>query len=145
MSADVDAAGALERLPADARQRLEQFAAALERVHVDDLPLYTARLREPVHRRAAEAAAVAAAEHGLTDVVEAARAALIESILREFAGAQLRVSYLGVNSVPGLGSTDDRVRMMQSLGDAVAGIVLWDRLEPHDRDELLGLWSRLLP
>jgi hypothetical protein len=145
MSRVINSAEALGRLPADARQRLQQFAAALERVHVDDLPLYTARLRQPVHRRAAEAAAVVAAEQGLTSVVEAARAALIESVLREFAHAQLRVSYVGVNSVPGLGSTEDRVRMMGSLGDAVAGIVLWDRLEPHDRDELLGLWSRLLP
>ena len=97
MSGHENAGDALERLPADARARLDQFARALE------------------------------------------------SVLREFAHAQLRVSYVGVNSVPGLGSTDEGVRMMRSLGDAVAGIVLWDRLAVHDRDELLGLWSRLLP
>lgn len=136
---------ALDGLPPDARERLEAFAGALERVHVDDLPLYTARARQPGHRRATEAAALSAVEHDLSSPIEAARRALFESIFREFANAQLRVTYVGVNTAPGLGSTDERVRIMQSLADAVTAIVLWDRLDRHVRDELLGLWARLLP
>jgi hypothetical protein len=145
MSGRTTSEGRLGGLPADARGRLDTFARALERVHVDDLSLYAARLRQPAHRRATEAAALAAAEAGLTAIVDSVRRAIFDSVLREFATAQLRVSYVGVNSAPGLGPTDERVRIMRSLGDAVAAIVLGDRLDRHHRDELLGLWARLLP
>jgi hypothetical protein len=145
MSRTEGAADGFAGLPTDARTRLDEFAGALDRVHVDDLGLYAARVRQPAHRRATEAAALAAATDGLTDTVDRVRRAIFDSVLREFASAQLRVSYLGPNTAPGLGPTDERVRIMQSLGDAVAAIVLWDRLDRHHRDELLGLWARLLP
>jgi hypothetical protein len=40
---------------------------------------------------------------------------------------------------------EDRIRMLESLGDAVTATVLGDRLDPDDHAELLGLWARLLP
>jgi hypothetical protein len=52
---------------------------------------------------------------------------------------------VGVNAAPGLGPADERVRIVRSLGDAVAAIVPWDRLDAADRGELLELWARLLP
>ncbi len=139
------AADPLDRLPQDARARLDGFAKALERVHVDDLPLYTNRWRQPAHRRALEAAALVARTDGLDESVEAARRALVDGILREYAVAQYRVSWIGMNTPPGLGPTDDRVRVLQSLGEAVMAIVLWERLDAADQAELLGLWARLLP
>ena len=44
---------------------------------------------------------------------------------------------------PNLGSVDDRVRIAESLGDAVTALVLDDRLDADVRGELLGLWSRI--
>lgn len=140
-----DAGDALAGLPDDARERLEAFTRALERIHVDDLPLHVARRRQPRHRRAVETAELVAIESGLDGVVRAARHAIIEGVLREFAAAQLRVSYAGLNSVGGGGPVEERVRILESLGEAVTAIVLGDRIDAADRGELLGLWERLLP
>jgi hypothetical protein len=134
----------LDGLAADARARLETFGRAVERLHVDDLPLYAIRTRQPRHRRAVEAAALVAADAGLTVAVEGARSAMTEFIAREYASAQLRTSWLGVNSSPSLGPADDRIRVLRSISSAVTALVLWDRLDAADRGELLGVWERLV-
>jgi hypothetical protein len=136
---------ALADLPEDARARLDGFARALERIHVDDLPLYVARTREPAHRRATETAELVAIESGLEDVVRVARHAMIEGLMQVYAGAQLRVSYAGINPVGGSGPVEQQVRVAESVADAVTALVLWERLDAADRGELVGLWSRLLP
>lgn len=132
------------RLPIEAGSRLERFAAALERIHVDDLPLYAFRRRQPDHRRAVERAAVAASEAGLADAIEAASSAVTSYVARMYGNAQFRTAYVGLNTAPGLGPTDDRVRVMQSLNEAVTAIVLDDALDAADRAELLGGWATLL-
>ena len=131
-------------LPADARSRLERFAAALERIHVDDLTLYAIRRRQPDHRRAVERALVAASESGLTEAIQAASAAVTSYVTRTYGNAQFRTAYVGLNTAPGLGPTDDRVRVMQSLNDAVMAIVLDDLVDAADQAELLGGWATLL-
>jgi hypothetical protein len=136
---------ALARLPADARERLEVFARALDHVHVDDLALHVARRRQPRHRRAVEQAELVAIESRIVDEVGAARHAILDQVMRVFANAQLRVSSIGLNSAIGLGTVDDRVRIAESLADAVTAIILWERLDADTRAELLGLWDRLLP
>jgi len=138
------ATDALDQLPSAARSRLEQFSRALERVHVDDLPLYATRARQPDHRRAVEAAALAAREAGLEASIDAARAAVIAFVGRQQSAASLRFSY-GFEAAAPSGRPEDWVRVMRSLGDAVTGVVLWDRLNEWDRLELLGEWARLLP
>ncbi len=136
--------GALDRLPSDARTRLDEFAGALDRVQADDLALFVARERQPRHRRAVEAAELVTTESGLVEVVAAARHAIVEAIIRELAERQFRVWIGGVAMAPNMGPVDQRVRLAQSLSDAVTAIVLDDRLDVADRDELLGLWSRLI-
>lgn len=140
-----DVAEALAGLPEDARTRLEGFTGALERLHVDDLPLYAVRTRGVDHRRSVEAAAVLAIEAGLTQAIEAARAAVIEYVARTYGRAQFRATFAGPNTAPGLGPTDDRVQVMRSIGDAVTAIVLGDALDESDRAELIGAWDRLIP
>jgi hypothetical protein len=115
----------LDRLPAGARTRLDEFTEALERVRVDDLTLYAVRPREPDHRRA----------------VEAARSLVVDYVGRAYATAQFRTSWFGDNSAPGLGPTDDRVRVMRSIGDTVSALVAWDSIDESDRVELLGAWA----
>jgi hypothetical protein len=134
---------ALAVLSAEARADLERFALALERVHVDDLPLYAVRPRQPGHRRAVEAAALAARERGLEAAVDAAREAVIGYVTRQYGAAQFRTAYVGLNTAPGLGPTEDRVRVMQSIGDAVTAMALADAIDASDRAELLGAWARI--
>jgi hypothetical protein len=135
----------LDHLPDDARQRLEAFARALERVAVDDLPLYVARPRQPRHRRAVETAELVAIESGLDGLVRSARHAMIEGVMREYASSQIRVSFAGLNPIGGGGPVDERVRVAESIADAVTALVLDERLDAAVRGELLGLWERLLP
>lgn len=134
----------LDRLPAGARTRLDEFSKALERVHVDDLPLYAVRPRELDHRRAVEAAALAIREAGLDEPLEAARSLVVDYVGRAYATAQFRTSWVGLNSAPGLGPTDDRVRVMRSIGDAVSALVAWDSIDEPDRAELVGAWANVL-
>ena len=138
------AANGLDRLRPDSRQRLDAFARALERVSVEDLPLYVARRRQPRHRRAVEAAELVAIEHGLAEPVRAAREALLDGVLRELANGQFRVWVGGVAMAPNLGPVDERVRIAQSVSEAATAVALGDRLDPAVHDELLGLWDRLL-
>jgi hypothetical protein len=135
---------ALDRLPADARDRLEALARAVDRIHVDDLVLQVARRRQPRHRRAVETAELVAVETGLVEPIAAARRLILEGVLRTYANAQLRVGIAGVNPLGG-GAVDDRVRVAESLSEATTALVLWDRLDADTRAELLGLWDRVLP
>lgn len=139
-----EVADPLARLPTDARSRLEAFSAGLERVGIDELPLYAVRMRQPEHRRALEQAALAARDAGLEAAVEAARAVVTEYIARQHAWAGLRSGYPIEIRGPS-GRVEDWVRVMRSVGDAVVALVLWDRLTDWDRVELLGEWATLLP
>ena len=135
---------ALDRHPADARQRLEALARAVDRIHVDDLVLHVARRRGPRHRRAVETAELVAVRNGLVEPIAAARRLILEGVLRSYANAGLRVGVAGVNPLGG-GAVDDRVRVAESLSEAKKALVLWDPLDADPRAELLGLWERLLP
>jgi len=145
MTSAGDATAGLAGLPADARTRLDGFSRALDRLNVDDLPLYVARARQPRHRRAVETAELVAIESGLVETVDAARRVVVEQIIRSIADSQFRVWVGGVKMAPNMGSVDDRVQIARSLGDAVTAMVLGDRLDADDSAELLGLWDRLLP
>ena len=137
-------AEALDLLPPDARSRLESLGSAIERISIEDLPLYAVRVQQPDHRRAVEAAAVVARESGMTAAVEAAQSAMLDFVARLYSAAPNRFG-IGGEVVANLGRPNDRVRVMQTLGDAVAALVMHERLRQTDRTELLGEWARLLP
>ncbi len=92
-----------------------------------------------------ERSELVASEVGLGEALRAAREAMIGGLMRELANGQFRVWLGGVQMAPNLGPVDERVRIAQSVSDAVTAIVLGDRLEADVRAELLGLWDRLLP
>jgi hypothetical protein len=139
-----DSRAALDRLPSDARSRLQAFAAALERVPVDELGLYADRTWDDAHVAAADRARAVADDARLTEPIEAAQRALVDGILQSFDTSRLRVSIIGTGVSPSVG-TADRKRILDSLADAVTSLVLGDRLDPADAAELLGLWARVLP
>ena len=141
---EADELAALDRLEPEARARLDAFAQALDRAHVDDLTLHVARVRQPRHRRAVETAELVAIESGLQDVVEAARRVVIEAVIRAMGERQFRVCVGGVAMAPNVSSVDERVRIASSIGDAVTALVLGERLDAAVAAELLGLWPRLV-
>lgn len=136
---------ALAALPAETRDRLNAFARALDHVGLDDLPLYVASIDDDAHDEAVRTAEGVAIEANLGDAVGAARRAITESVMRQYAQSQYRASVIGMNTAPTMGPADDRVRAVRSLGDAAAAIVLGPHLDDATQAELLGLWDRLLP
>jgi hypothetical protein len=88
-----EVADPLERLSPAARARLSRFSDELERVRIDDLPLYAVRVRQPDHRRAVEQAAVVARDEGLEAVVAAARSAITEYVARQHAASGPRLAF----------------------------------------------------
>ena len=135
---------AVDRLPDVARRRLQGFAGRLERIRIEDLPMYVVRPIEPGHREAIERALTAAEANGVARGIEEARSAMIQFVERQFADAQYRPTLGGPNWGLGLGPTEDRVKVARSLGEAVGAVVLWDDLDEPDRAELLGQWANLI-
>jgi hypothetical protein len=140
-----DQSDPLASLPGDARKALDQLAQAIERVPLEDLQLYADRRFDDEHIRAVEEAKRVADEAGLTDGIRAAQRALTEGVVQMYGSVQMRGTILGTNIAPPPGTNEDRIRMLESLGDAVTATVLGDRLDPDDHAEMLGLWARLLP
>jgi hypothetical protein len=136
---------AIARLPAAARRDLDELAQAIERVPLQDLQLYADRTSDEEHIRAVAEADRIAAESGLTEGILAARRALIDAVIAMYGQVQMRGTIFGTDVAPPAGSDADRIRMLESLGDAVTATILGDRLDPDVHAELLGLWSRLLP
>jgi hypothetical protein len=135
---------AVNRLPDIARRRLQGFAGRLERIRIEDLPMYVVRPMEPGHGEALERALTAAEASGLARGIEEARSAMVQFVERQFSDAQYRPTLGGVNWGLSLGPTEDRVKVARSLGEAVGAVVLWDTLDEPDRAELLGPWANLI-
>ena len=131
-------------LPASARERIDAFGSALERLNVGDLTLYAINPIQPDHDRAVKAAAAIARDLGLEAAIESVRRDVLAYVERAYQNAMMRISYMGTAPGTGFGAADDRVRVMRSLSDAVIAVVLGDALEDGDRRQLLGQWDALL-
>jgi hypothetical protein len=139
-----DAGGPLNALPADARERFDAFKAALERIDVGAMSLYAIPGDEAEMERAREAARAVARERGLEPALDAARQEVLAFVSEDYRETSAGLGYLGGTSpTVGFGAGDDRLRVMQSLADAVMAVVLDEALDPDDRAELLGAWDDL--
>jgi hypothetical protein len=136
--------GAIDRLPAEVRHRLEAFSQAIERVRVEDMAMYATNPDREAHQRALDEAELVAIESGREPAVKDARSRLIEFIIREYGDSQYRPTWIGLNWGQSPGTTHDRVRVMRSLADAIAALVLWDLLDEGAREVLLGPWGSLV-
>jgi hypothetical protein len=133
----------LAALPAEARARFDAFTAALERANVGDLSLYAIPVDEAEIERARGAAHAIAHERGLEPALEAARHEVLEFVAEDFRATAAGLGYVGAGPSVGFGADDDRLRVMQSLADAVIAIVLGDALDEADRAQLMGAWDGL--
>ena len=139
-----DAGDPLNALPADARARFDAFTEALERIDVGTMSLYAIPGDEAEMEQAREAARAVARERGLEPALDAARQEVLAFVSEDYRETSAGLGYLGGTSpTVGFGAGDDRLRVMQSLADAVMAVVLDDALDPDDRAELLGAWDDL--
>jgi len=139
-----DAGDPLNALPADARERFDAFKAALERIDVGAMSLYAIPGDEAQMEEAREAARAVARERGLEPALDAARQDVLAFVSEDYRETSAGLGYLGGTSpTVGFGAGDDRLRVMQSLADAVMAVVLDEALDPDDRAELLGAWDDL--
>lgn len=122
---------------------IEAFWARLERLRVEDMLALAARpLDEAAHAEALERAREAAARAGLTATIDEATADVDDWVVRLFNRSTLQPGWLEANwGRPG--SIADRANLAASLSEVVIALVLGNRIDEADRDELLGAWGEL--
>jgi hypothetical protein len=124
---------------------LEAFLQRVERLRAEELLVRTARpTDEAAHASAVAAAAEAARFSGRDRAVQDARRTIDEWVIGLFNRSTVQPGWYEANwGRPG--TTEDRANLAHSLGEAVTALLLADRLDPGDRDELLGAWADLVP
>ena len=124
---------------------LETFLQRVDRIRAEDLLIRAARPRDAAaHASALEAATNAAGSSGLDRRVRDARHAIDEWVVDLFNRSTVQPGWWEANW--GRPETiEDRANLAHSLGEAITAILLGDRLDAGDRDELLGAWADLAP
>ena len=134
----------VDALGAHARARLDRLAFEFDRLDSAEYTLFAASPPDPGRTAAAERAAVRlvgsgprkkAVRNAVTAFVDAASAAYSRRM-------PLPQTFLLNQGLPD--RPEDRVRVLVTLERAVVALILWDELEPDDRDVLVGPWSRLI-
>ena len=123
---------------------LDTFLERVERQRLEDLLPRAARpLDEAEHDGAVRRAAETARDSSLEARVRDAERTVDGWVIRLFNRSTVQPGWFEANwGRPG--TTGDRANLAQSLGEAVT-VILGDRLDPADRDELIGAWADLVP
>ena len=124
--------------------RLDAFAAALDRLSVEDLLALAARPLDATAMAAVrgEAERVAHAS-GRVAAIVSAHARIERFVLALFNASTLQPGWMEANwGRPGTAA--DRAHLAGSLSDAVTALALEDVLAPEAVAELLGPWSALV-
>jgi hypothetical protein len=134
----------LERLDAAERLRLERFLARVEHTSVELLlTLAATPLDADAHAEALGHAGDAARDALRRPAVDWARTHAREWVIRLYNRSTNQPGWWEANwGRPG--TTGDRAHLAASLAEALTALVLWDRLDETDRDELLGAFAALV-
>src|SRR3990172_7455815 len=125
--------GSIERLPIAARDRLARFARAFERIDASQYALFAARpLDSAAHERARESAEFLIAGGSRRDAIRAVVDEFREWVVGAFGRFELQ-AITGIG--PRFGTPRDIQDGLAALESAVIALILWDQLEPSDRDE----------
>lgn len=124
--------------------RLDAFAAALDRIRVEDLFALAARPADPDLRLAArEEAARLAEQAARSDELAATHERIERYVLALFNASTLQPGWMEANwGRPG--SAADRAHLAASLRDAVTALSVEDLAPSWIVDELLGPWAAVL-
>jgi hypothetical protein len=124
---------------------VEHFFERVERQRAEDLLPRAARpLDRAGHIAAIGRARVAAQNAGLGRTIREAPRTVDDWVIRLYNGSHVSPGWLEANwGHPG--TIEDPANLARSLGEAVSALILGDRLDAADRDELLGAWADLVP
>jgi hypothetical protein len=124
---------------------VERFFERVERQRAEDLLPRAARpLDAAAHEAALERANEVAQDAGEAATIRDAQRTIDDWVIRLFNRSNVQPGWWEANwGRPG--TTGDRANLAQSLGEAVTALILGERLDPSDRDELLGAWADLAP
>ena len=136
-------AGPFDRLPSATRKRLETLSRNVDRIGLDQLPMYSARPIGHDHARAAENAKLVMVETARQAIVAEARRIAWDYIERRYAEAGYRAGIGITGWTASITSGEDRARLATSFEEALTAIVLEDALDEADVDEMLGAWASL--
>lgn len=114
-----------------ARQRLEAFFVALDRLTPDALGRIAMTLADPGERSGVRAELDdAAARAGRVELVASAREAAREAVLTRYRDALFRPTWAGLNWGLSSGRAEDQAALAIAVEDAAAAAVLEDVLDP---------------
>ena len=136
-----ESADPMDRLPPEARDRLDRFAAAFQLLDSDMYPAFASASLDPDERVAALTRVQELIGDG--ERREGVLAALAD--FREFAVQSANEALSGANTAflirTNVASAEERVSFLASLELAVVALILWAEIEPEERSELLGPWE----
>lgn len=130
-------------LPARSRDRLDRFAAAFQSLDTDVYSAFSAASLDPDERRDALV-------HVQELIGQGPRRAGVLAALgqfREYAVWSATNALGGYHSAlltrSNAASAEERLRFLASLELAVVTVILWDEIEPDEREAMLGPWLQM--
>ncbi len=133
----------IARLPGEARGRLDRFADAFQQLDSELYMAFSAASHDPDER-------LEALDRVQELIGQGSRRAGVLAALgefRDFAVRSATEALGGYHSVlltrTNASSPEERLRFLASLELAVVAVILWDEIEPDERDSLLGPWGEM--
>jgi hypothetical protein len=132
----------IDTLPREARLRLDRFAAAFQGLDSSIYPAFSAASHDPDERLAALARIQEIIGRGPR------RAGVLAALtdFREFAVRSATEALGGFQTLAARSnesSPEERMRFLSSLELAVVAVILWDEIQPDERESLLGPWNQM--
>lgn len=129
-------------LPPAARTRLDRFATAFQGLDSNIYPAFSAASHDADERLAALARIQEIIGQGPR------RAGVLAALadFREFAVRSATEALGGFQTLAARSNTsspEERLRFLSSLELAVVAVILWDEIEPDERESLLGPWVQM--
>ncbi|MEO7664745.1 MAG: hypothetical protein ABIV26_06420 [Candidatus Limnocylindrales bacterium] len=126
-----------------AADRLDRFADAFQLLDASIYPAFAASSLDPAERRVAldrvqDLIGRGPRRDGILDALREFREFAVQSATNALGGAN---AVLQTRSNPS--SAEERLRFLASLELAVVVVLLWDEIEPEERDDLLGPWLEM--
>jgi hypothetical protein len=132
-------------LPPDVRRRLEQFLQRLDRLRVEDLPMFAAvSLDKDGYEESVRAASRAAFEANRRGVLDQVHRDADAWLNRLFSRHQFYPEWAGPQMGMIAGTVGDRIRLAEALKSVLSALVLWDILDETYRENLVGAWAALI-
>ena len=133
----------LDSLTREARLRLDRFASAFQELDIDVYPAFAAASADADERRDAlvrvqELIGGGARRAGVLAALKQFREYAVWNATNALGGYQAALL-----TRPNASSAEERVRFLASLELAVVTVLLWDEIQPDERESLLGPWIQM--